>query len=145
MRIEAETLRDLEDSVEPIATEPEQKGSAGAVAESPAPAPKLEGYISCGESGRLGLCDSHRLDLRPADEDSRCVGLPDDRGYERYWRSDVVGAQTARKYRVSDQARRSQTGEMGDRCDLPARRIDAGGGHLDDSDSGWRLVVTLSP
>jgi uncharacterized iron-regulated membrane protein len=42
MRIEAETLRDLEDSVGPIATEPEQKESAGAVAESPAPAPKPE-------------------------------------------------------------------------------------------------------
>ena len=34
MRIEAETLRDLEDSVEPIAAEPEQKGSARAGAET---------------------------------------------------------------------------------------------------------------
>jgi len=44
MRIEAETLRDKEDSVEPIATEPEQKGRDGAVAESPAPKPEPRLY-----------------------------------------------------------------------------------------------------
>jgi hypothetical protein len=109
MRIEAETLRDLEDSVEPIATETEQKGSDGAVAESQAPAPK-----------------------------------PEPRLYRVIWRWRLYAGLLTLPVLLTA----AVTGGlyvMGDRCDLPARRIDAGGGHFDDSDSGRRLVVTLSP
>jgi hypothetical protein len=100
----------------------------------------LEGHVSGGESTDLGLRDSYRINLRLSDEGSCGVGLPADYGDERDRGGDVVGAPAARKNWISRQTVRSQTGEVGDRDDLSARHVNAGGGHFDTLDSIRRLV-----